>query len=820
MLSIGKLDADRVEYYLRCLAEGEDEYYLSAGERQGYWLGSAASRLGLHGNVEKDDFVAVLNGFDPATGTGLVRQAGSDGRVHGFDLTFSAPKSVSVAWAFGDPETAKIISDAHDRAVAHALGVFETEVLRARRGHGGLRQVETEGIAAAAFTHRTSRAGDPQVHTHVVVANLTVDAEGHWSAPDGRRIYGWAKTVGYLYEAELRNQLTEQLGVSWGPVRKGIADIEGIDPALLERFSKRRKQIEAELERVDQHSANAARVATLATRPAKQPAPSLAALRQQWIHEAADLDLQAPDMTALTGRPAPARPDPAALVQELVSADGLTRDQSAFDRRHVLQAVAAAHPQGASTDAVRAAADMVLADETVAATATVTPVAGRSWTTTELLAVEARILDAPGRRAGQNLAVVPVTTLEHVLAERPSLSEEQRAMIARLTLPGDGIDIVVGRAGAGKTFALDAARAAWQASGHRVIGTALAARAAAELESDAGIPSSTIARLLIDTERPDPNAALPPGTVLVVDEAGMVGSRTLARILDVAERDRAKVVLVGDPRQLPEIESGGAFAALAATDTAVELVENRRQSAEWERAALAELRSGSVAKAISAYQGAGRVHVAPSADAARDAVVDDWWQARQEGQDAAMYALRRSDVDDLNRRARLRMRAAGLLGDETVTAAGRELAAGDRVLMLRNDRRLQARNGTVATITDLDPDTGAITATAGDKTWTLPGEYLAAGHVTHGYATTIHKGQGATVDRAFLLGSEQLYREAGYVGLSRARFGSDLYMVDADGVYRHNGVDIPLDPMVELAGRLGVSKAQVLALDHLHPQSP
>jgi ATP-dependent exoDNAse (exonuclease V) alpha subunit len=361
-------------------------------------------------------------------------------------------------------------------------------------------------------------------------------------------------------------------------------------------------------------------------------------------------------------------------------------------------------------------------------------------------------------------------------------------MVSTLVTSGAGVQVVIGRARAGKTYALDAAREAWQGSGHRVLGAALAARAAAELQAGSGIPSTTLDRLLADLERPGPLAGLAPRSVVVVDEAGMVETRKLARLLAHAERWGAQVVLTGDSRQLPEVGAGGAFGALAKQLPAIELKDNRRQHEAWEREALAELRSGSVAAAISAYDQAGRVTLAPNAEMARDALVDAWWQARQAGDQVMMYALRRSDVDDLNARARDRMDAAGLLGDDRLRVAGRELAPGDQVMCLRNDRRLGVRNGTVGTVAAIE---GA-------------GVALADG--------TAHKSQGATVDRAFLLGSDQLYREAGYVGLSRARLSSELFVVGPG-------------PGVEMGERLGplvrglsTSRAQQLALDQL-PQS-
>jgi Ti-type conjugative transfer relaxase TraA len=454
------------------------------------------------------------------------------------------------------------------------------------------------------------------------------------------------------------------------------------------------------------------------------------------------------------------------------------------------------------------------------ALATVTPVGGPRHSTVDLLAVEADLIARARRRADIGVAVVPVTALDKALGARPSLSVEQRNMVAQLTRSGAGVDVVVGRTGSGKTFALDAARSAWETAGTPVIGAALAARAAAELQAGAGIPSDTIDRLLIDAERPGPHGGLEAGSVLVVDEAGMAGTRKLARLLNVAQRSNAKVVLVGDPRQLPEIEAGGAFVALTRQLPAVELVDNRRQTNSWERAALAELRSGSVPAAVVAYAQAGRITVTPTADAARETMVGDWWASRRAGHDAAMYALRCSDVQDLNARARERMRTEGLLGTDTVEVGGREFAAGDDIIFLRNDRRLGVKNGGTATVTAVDPKTATITVNhgSGEPVTVIPTEYLEAGHVAYGYATTIHKSQGATVDRAFLLGSDTLYREAGYSGLSRSRDCTNLYLV-APPVSNDLGRDDIADPVMELAARLGVSRAQLLATDQLPPDT-
>jgi len=213
MLSIGKQARGQEAYYLATVAEGAEEYYVGHGEVPGRWMGASARRLALAGQVDGDDLRALLDHVDPATGSPLTTGRGAP-KVSGFDLTFCAPKSVSLSWAFGTEQTAREVVAAHEASVDAALGVMEREAGRIRRGKAGCRVLEADGLVAAGFRHRTSRAGDPQIHTHVVVANLGyLGSDGRWSALDARHLYRWAQAVGYLYEAQLRHELSQQMGV-------------------------------------------------------------------------------------------------------------------------------------------------------------------------------------------------------------------------------------------------------------------------------------------------------------------------------------------------------------------------------------------------------------------------------------------------------------------------------------------------------------------------------------------------------------------------------------------------------------------------------
>ncbi len=840
MLTIGKLG--NPNYYLAQVADGLEEYYTNAKEAPGVWMGRSVDRLGLAGEVDGEALHRVLDHRDPGTGTRLTRAQGAP-KVPGFDATFCAPKSVALLFALGEPEVSNEVRNAHDAAVATAVRALEDFAARSRRGKAGAERMVAEGFVAAAFRHRTSRAGDPQLHTHVVVPNLVFSPQDQrWSALDARPLYGWAKTVGYLYEAQLREELTRRLGVEWTAVRKGIADIEGIPKRTLRVFSRRRAEIEAHMAERGETSARAAQVATYATRKPKDRSIEAEGLLPEWRERARSLGLDDDALADLVGRVAPElAPEPGTIAAEelfaaLAAPDGLTAQRSTFGRKEVLQAICDRLPGGADISQVVVLAKAFVASDHVVAIGVperlwTSDVLRRldgmvvpahldvlRWTTPELLATENRLIDGACSRADDLVGIARADSVTAALAAHPTLSAEQTAMIERLTGSGAGVEVVVGVAGSGKTFALGATRDAWERSGYRVLGAALSARAAGELQEGSGIPSTTLARLLADLDRPNADG-LPPQCVLVVDEAAMVGTRQLARLLDHACGDGAKVVLVGDHHQLAEIDAGGAFAALAVCLDAVELTENRRQREGWERDALAELRHGNPDVALAAYQAHDRLHQADTSDRVRDQLVDHWWAARQAGGRHLMVATRHRDVDDLNRRARRLLAQAGVLGDE-MSIGERSFAVGDDVLATRNDYRILVFNGTRATITCIDVGGRRIDAVdpAGHPMM-IPFAYAEAGHLTWGYATTLHKAQGATLDQTFLLADDTLHRERSYSGLSRGTEANDLYLATPDDEEHHGASED--DGVVErLRQTVNRSDAKSLALQDLLSARP
>ncbi len=432
MLSIGKLGAGQERYYLDKVAEGAEDYYSGEGEAEGYWLGDAAEDLGLEGKVEPDQLDRDAD--RPQSGRAASRSAcepvAGRGPVPGFDLTFSAPKSVSLTWALGGHPAPAEVSAAHRASVEAALDYLQRQACWTRRGAGGHEFVPGNGFLAAAYTHRSSRAGDPQLHTHVLIANATQGPDGRWTRLYHPAIYEHAKTAGYIYEAHLRHELTRRLGVRWQEVRKGIAEIEGFAPEHLRAFSTRRAEI-LEAAGADA-SARARQVATLETRKAKErdltdgePARALA------LQGARRSALTARRSERRLGQRAPPAPEVHGLGAPR-SRRPVTAHASHFDRREAIQAVADSCPSGAPADEVEELADAFLAREAVIRIGE--SAKGERFTTQRIWELERKALaSAEGWPASDDraLAAEPIV-VARVLAARPSLKPDQRAMVERL----------------------------------------------------------------------------------------------------------------------------------------------------------------------------------------------------------------------------------------------------------------------------------------------------------------------------------------------------------------------------------------------------
>jgi conjugative relaxase-like TrwC/TraI family protein len=841
---IAKLSVGREAYYTRELATDHEQYLSGHGESPGRWYGTGATSLGLQGEASPPGFRRMFEGRDPDTGELLGRPHGRNA-VPAFDVVLRPTKSVSVLYGLGDRATGGAVLAAHHAGLAEAVAYLDEHV-GARRGHGGVQHVSGRGLLAVGFDHRTSREGDPLLHTHLVVANRIQGPDGRWTALDGRDVYQHRLAADAIYRATYQRTLTRTLGVEWTPAdAHGNRELQGMPEDLVRGFSKRTGQIDAELDRLTadgrERTPRLVKWTVQATRKPKQhQTPDT--LYDRWRSEAAERGVDADTVVRTVTSRTPHRDQGRTVSAEavgwlfdrLAGSDGLTAEASTFTRPDVLVALGAGLA-GAGRTELEALADRFLAERAVSVVAD-RALEERRWSTPDLLAVEQGLVTSATGRTGERTAVVCHQAVGEALAAHPTAGPDQQAMVRDLCQGGAGVALVVGRAGTGKTFALGMARHAWQLDGYWLLAAAPTGIATMSLQGEGFEDVATCDRLLGDLDRG--REQLDARTVLVVDEAGMVGSRKLGRLLEHAEQARAKVVLVGDDRQLASIDAGGGFRALRLRLGASELTENRRQQQAWEREALELVRSGLVEEAVAAYQAHDRVVAADSKPAATLALLQDWWTAWQQAEhnpaeEVVVLAARRTEVDRLNTACQELLAARGRLRAERLQVEDRQLAVGDRVVCGHNAiQQLGVANGSRGTITALDPQARTLTLRLDgpdDRTVILPRSYLDGRgrnernrRVDLAYATTGHRAQGLTRGRALvrLTGSEDVNWL--YVQLSRARQDTRLYAVVGPEPQGGGELDLPdreqPDAYVQLAQALSRAGDQTLAIDT--PSSP
>jgi conjugative relaxase-like TrwC/TraI family protein len=786
------------EYVLRQVAGGLEDYYLGSGEAPGVWSGRLADQLGLVGVVGADDLRSLIDRCHPLSGEALGDGPGRRPTVRAIDATFSAPKSVSVLWAFAGSEVASVVSIAHVEAVEAALGFVEAHAAVTRRQDRGVRiRAATSGWAAATFVHRTSRAGDPQLHTHAVIANVVCRDDGRWVSLDASALYGWAKAAGSVYQEELRRRLSERLGVGWGPDRNGCREMTGISETQLRAFSKRTAQIEARL------AANGAvlgdakarmaadEAASVATRPAKDRNLTPEHLRARWDAEAAEVDLPRGEALLRAVRKDGTPPRGITRVQlrelfdRLVDPEvGLCAHDSRFGEPQVVAAVAAWGAGRLSVSDVEAITWRFLRSDLVVRLVggDLTGRAGSRWSTVEHLRVEGSVLSCLAGLRRREVNGLGSAVVAGAVAAATGLGDDQAAAVRLLCAPGPALRALVSPAGYGKTTTLAAAVDAARRAGLPVLVVSTTNQAVEQLRQ-AGIPAVTVARFALT------GAELEPGTVVVVDEFSQLPTREARTVLSAATGcEDSMVWLVGDPLQAQPVGAGGlaAWVAAQARDGRIpvaELTVNRRQAHPVEQEALTSLRDGRVTDSQELRDDAGWEHHFDNRDnalaAMAAAVLAD---IDIHGPDSvAALAVSHNDCEALADRIRADLADNGVLAGPVMQGPGwsgpREYQAGDRILLhahatLADGSRLT--NGTVATVTAVD-NTALTVATDGRADpVVLPAGFVTAmrpdgrPQVSHAWARTIDGVQGGTWDQAHLLATPALDRYRGYVGQSRS----------------------------------------------------
>jgi conjugative relaxase-like TrwC/TraI family protein len=804
---------------------------------------SAADRARVRTEVAREFFLAA-HGREPIDARELAGQIARDSRprtqtVAGYDLTFSPVKSVSTLWAVADPEVAAVIERAHHAAVQDALAFIEKHALFTRTGPQGIRQVNVRGLVAAAFAHRDSRAGDPDLHTHVAVANKVQTLDGRWLSIDGRVLFKVNVAASETYNTALEQHLRDSLGVRFAerpgtdPTKRPIREIVGIDPRLNQRWSTRRAHIETRrgdlaIQFQKDHgrpptpveALHLAQQATLETRDAKHEPRSLAEQRATWLGEAAAVlgSAQAVASMVRTVLTPPAETAPIADSHWIAqTADHMLAvmeaSRSTWQMWHVR---AEAQRQVRTTDVPteHAAAlvdlllDEVLDRRSIAlapphdgieepdvlrrldGSSVYTVARAALYTSQRILDAEQRLLTTAGRRDGSAVDQVAVEmALLEMAANGSALDAGQASLVHQMCTSGSRLQLAISPAGAGKTTAMRAVALAWTQDGSQVIGLAPSAAAAAVLGEQTGIRADTLAKLtwsLDHGDLPDWAAAVRPSTLLIIDEAGMADTLSLDAAVQFAINRGASVRLIGDDQQLAAIGAGGVLRNITHTHGALYLSELHRFTDPTEAAATLALRDGKP-EALDFYLDHDRVHVGDRATTTQDAFAA-WVSDRNAGLDAIMLAPTRKLVADLNRQARDHLLRSRPPGREVRLADGNQAGVGDVIITRSNDRRLRlaptdwVKNGDRWTITGVgERGDLAVRHNRSHRSVRLPADYVRAS-TGLGYATTIHAAQGVTADTMHGLLTGQESRQQLYTMLSRGRAANHLYLqVVGDG---------------------------------------
>jgi conjugative relaxase-like TrwC/TraI family protein len=794
-------------YYVEALPD----YYLAAGEPRGLWHGHGAQVLGLAGEVGDGAFLAVMAGMVPSRPAWHLGGRYEERSVRGFDLTCSAPKSVSVLFALGDEHTRVQVLAAHDRAVAAMVGWIEDHAHTRYRIAGQVAVVDAGGIVAATFRQHTSRALDPQVHTHVVIANRVLSPDGRWLALDARLIKHDQRSLSALYHSGLRAELTRRLGVRWHTPEHGIAEIRDIPDDVRDLYSSRtramRDRLEVKLDRfhdsfgrepTPRERWQLEREAVLDSRPAKTASLDAVSLHGEWAdqartigHDPAQLVTNTIRRTRGTGID---RGTAAAITDQALAV--MSERQSSWRPTELHREIAAAIPTttAATAEGIVEWIDQASARVVSGCVDLSRPVPAGSMLRRDGRPVSESVLDrALTTRAILDQEAGLLGWAEHRLAhdgnDHPSAAGRSRfplhagqAQAAGAVAGIDDLVLVVGPAGTGKTTALTPAVAQLRADGRAVFGVAPSATAAEVLELETGVRADTLDKLLVEHRRPYPSPRfdLPVGATVIVDEAGMIPTARLAELADLADLRGWRIALVGDPLQFSAVDRGGMFGLLVDTYGAVELDRVHRFTHPWERDVSLQLRHGH-SDIVDVYDLHDRLHGGTTTHMER-AAVTRWWTARQNGHTSLLMAPTLDAVERLNLHAQRTRLGAGHLDPHgpTLTAGPYTLHVGDEIATRHNDRQLvtdrgeMVRNRATWTIDQIYPD-GTVTAIGRHGTVHLPAPYVAE-HVELAYAVSAMGAQGRTVDTAILYADKATDVRNLYVAMTRGRDSNDAFL--------------------------------------------
>ena len=765
MLSMASIS--NTEYYSDLAKE---DYYQSGGEPPGRFINTEGNaHIKLSGQVQDGQLKALLTGYNPINNKAMASNAGSEHRP-GLDLTFSAPKSVSVAWATGTEQQRSDISTAQQKAVEAAMNYMESKA-RVRMGKGG-KDRQPAKLLAASYEHSTSRAVDPQLHTHVLVASHGINKEtGQVRSLDDHRLFQHKMSAGAAYRAALADEL-QKLGYSVS--RDGETfRLNGSDEGLEKAWSKRREDILKTLESKGLTSAKAAKVAALDSRETKGNI-NRTELFARWKQEAANAEL---DFFGSDGEAEKEvkQFDKQAVLQNLTDHSS-TFNQIDLERRVFteLQGIGGIERLDEEVKSMIDEGELIQVkvdgDDT-------------RYTTREMLELEKHIINFAESGQDRDDWKVKDKHIQQAISNKEGISEEQQSALKHIAKPGQ-VAVIEGAAGTGKSYMLASAKDAFESSGYKVHGVSLAGKAAAELESGSGIKSQTIHSYLNDIDKG--RQSLDEKSVLVMDEAGMTDTRLMSRVVEQVESAGAKLILVGDTEQLQSIGAGGTMGAIATKIGSAEILTVRRQEETWQKDMANDFRAGRASSALAALQKHDALHITDKTDDAIQKLAKDYVTDKSEPHQKIAISGRRRDVAAINKQVRTQLQGQGkldisidttLTDPETGTVKNINLAEGDRIKLTKNNRQLDVKNGDLATVTrvDIGADGQAILDIQLDRGQTVQIDTKSYPHLMHGYAISAHASQGSTVNNSYFYASNFSSKQLAYVAGSRHKKSFNMY---------------------------------------------
>ena len=834
------------EYYSK-----QSEYYRGGNEPPGRWI-SATNNFGVtHGaKVDNALFERLHAGVDEGGQPLLTNSGDVAKRVAGIDLTLSAPKSVSIAYALADADTRRAIEVAQHRAAEATIAFLDKHAAYCRRGKNGLR-LERASLTVASFQHGEARPvahddgkvfSDPNLHSHNVILNCAVRvSDGTIGALDARHLFANKMAAGATYHLALASGL-QRLGFEIGEIGKnGIFEIVGVPRDVRKYFSARRREVEETIAQEGLTTAEAPKLAaaiTLGTRTSKQedgPEDRFAV----WAEEATRFIEVERFVASLQTRREPDPIDQDKAIAERIAAvpAQLVEHESLFEKRHLYAAVATALVgTGAGAERIDVEVGQLIEGSAVielGRNALDQPV----YSTAAQIAIE-RDLGALSERLRDERRSAPDAERVTLLCREHGLTHEQ-THAAQAATTSAAIAIVEGAAGSGKTTMLAPVVSAYRAAGMRVRGTATAWKIATQLRDDLRIEAKATDAWLAQARHG--GDFLNQNTVLVVDEAGLLSSRQMHGLLSEVERCGAKVILVGDQRQLQAVGAGPGLTIVAGITDPTRVDAIVRQRYAWAREAITDFAKGRAAAGLAAFADHGLLTLVSGEKTTIKRLVDDWAETQKAAfkPSTLLIAKTNAQVRALNDEVRARLKQAGHIRSHDITVAavtpsghGQALkfAVGDQIRFLVRQDRLGVINGTTGTITRIDhrnADNPLISVAINDRRVTFKVSDLADEHgralLGHAYATTIYGSQGLTTDKAFVLLDSSMNRHDIYVASSRARDRTDL-LADSRALDAHIRLDLPLSQrrtaaidadmrLAWLSGRLGRVHVKTSTLD-------